>query len=134
LLRARSASPLGAATPGKCRIFWARSEVGEDEDRFPILNIDLCGIDWVVDACNNVYNVRPLVTREQVADVMEEIGFGNSERGTGKDRAADAGMKMTTYSGGWKVKMQLCAATLVKAHILNFKRRKKEKRFVWILF
>jgi len=93
-------------------------EVGEDEDRFPILNIDLSGIDWVVDAVNNVYNVTPPVTREQVATVMEEIGFGNSEKGTGKDRAADAGMKMTTYSGGWKVKMQLCAATLVKADLL----------------
>jgi len=93
-------------------------EVGEDEDKFPILNIDLSGIDWVVDACNNVYMCQPAVTRDQVADVMEEIGFGNSERGTGKDRAADAAMKMTTYSGGWKVKMQLCAATLVKADVL----------------
>ena len=93
-------------------------EVGEDEEKFPILNIDLSGIDWVVDACNNVYHVTPPVTREQVAEVMEEIGFGNSERGTGKDRAADAAMKMTTYSGGWKVKMQLCAATLVKADLL----------------
>jgi elongation factor 3 len=93
-------------------------EVGEDEEKFPILNIDLSGIDWVVDACNNVYNVTPPVTREQVAEVMEEIGFGNSERGTGKDRAADAAMKMTTFSGGWKVKMQLCAATLVKADVL----------------
>jgi elongation factor 3 len=93
-------------------------EVGEDEEKFPILNIDLSGIDWVVDACNNVYHVTPPVTREQVAEVMEEIGFGNSERGTGKDRAADAAMKMTTFSGGWKVKMQLCAATLVKADVL----------------
>merc|ERR1719337_279512 len=93
-------------------------EVGEDEEKFPILNIDLSGIDWVVDACNNVYGVTPPVNRDQVADVMEEIGFGNSEAGTGKDRAADAAMKMTTYSGGWKVKMQLCAATLVKADVL----------------
>jgi len=93
-------------------------EVGEDENRFPILNIDLSGVDWVVDACNNVYGVTPPVTREQVMDVMEEIGFGNKERGTGKDRAADAGMGVTTYSGGWKMKMQLCAATLVKADIL----------------
>jgi len=93
-------------------------EVGEDEDKFPILNIDLSGIDWVVDACNNVYGVKPEVTRDQVAEVMEEIGFGNSAKGFGKDRAADANMKMTTYSGGWKVKMQLCAATLVKADVL----------------
>merc|ERR1711966_260030 len=93
-------------------------EVGEDEEKFPILNIDLSGIDWVVDACNNVYHVEPKVTREQVADVMQEIGFGNSERSMGKDRAADAAMKMTTFSGGWKVKMQLCAATLVRADVL----------------
>merc|ERR550514_2102409 len=93
-------------------------EVGEDEDKFPILNIDLTGIEWVVDACNNVYGVQPPVTSDQVAEVMEEIGFGNSKKAFGKDRAADANMKMTTYSGGWKVKMQLCAATLVKADVL----------------
>ena len=58
-------------------------EVGEDKDRFPILNIDLSGIDWVVDACNNVYGCAKPVTRESVAVVMEEIGFGNSDRGTG---------------------------------------------------
>ena len=41
-------------------------EVGEDNTGFPILNIDLCGIDWVVDCCNNVYEMNPLVTRENV--------------------------------------------------------------------
>merc|ERR1711979_83267 len=30
-------------------------EVGEDENRYVILNIDLTGIEWVVDTCNNVY-------------------------------------------------------------------------------
>jgi len=93
-------------------------EVGEDEAGYPILNIDLKGIEWVVDTCNNVYKMEPQVTAEQVADVMEEIGFGNSAKGTGKDRAADANMPMTTYSGGWKMKMQLCAATLMNADIL----------------
>merc|ERR1719482_2630314 len=93
-------------------------EVGEDEAGYPILNIDLKGIDWVVDTCNNVYKMEPQVTPEQVADVMEEIGFGNSAKDTGKDRAADANMPMTTYSGGWKMKMQLCAATLMNADIL----------------
>merc|ERR1712100_362535 len=34
-------------------------EVGEDENRYPILNIDLSGIDWVVDTCNNVYEMQP---------------------------------------------------------------------------
>merc|ERR1719456_967978 len=93
-------------------------EVGEDDAGYPILNIDLTGIEWVVDTCNNVYMMEPQVTKEQVEDVMVEIGFGNSLRGTGKDRAADANMGVTTYSGGWEMKMQLCAATLMNADIL----------------
>ena len=93
-------------------------EVGEDDSGFPILNIDLCGIDWVVDCCNHVYKMNPPVTREQVEKVMEDIGFGNAKKDVGKDRAADAEMQVTTYSGGWKMKMQLCAATLMNADIL----------------
>jgi len=93
-------------------------EVGEDKDGFPILNIDLSGIDWVVDQCNNVYKRANVATREEVAEVMVGIGFGNSEAGTGKDRAADAAMGVWTYSGGWKMKMQLCAAQLVCADLL----------------
>ena len=30
-------------------------EVGEDEKGFPILNIDLCGVEWVVHCCNEIY-------------------------------------------------------------------------------
>jgi len=93
-------------------------EVGEDEKGFPILNIDLCGIDWVVHCCNVVYKMEPLVTAEQVEKVMHDIGFGYAKKDIGKDRAADMGMGITTYSGGWKVKMQLCAATLMNADIL----------------
>jgi len=93
-------------------------EVGEDDAGYPVLNIDLTGSDWVVDTCNHVYKMEPQVTKEQVDAVMEEIGFGNSAKGTGKDRAADANMGVTTYSGGWKMKMQLCAATLMNADIL----------------
>jgi len=93
-------------------------EVGEDDKGFPILNIDLCGVDWVVHCCNVIYNMQPLVTREQVEDVMEKIGFGNAKKDIGKDRAADMEMGVTTYSGGWKMKMQLCAATLMNADIL----------------
>merc|ERR1740138_2012915 len=62
--------------------------------------------------------MQPKVTQEQVAEIMEDIGFGNSARAFGKDRAADANMGVTTYSGGWKMKMQLCAATLMNAEIL----------------
>ena len=93
-------------------------EVGEDKEGYPIFNIDLCGTEWVVDCCNEVYKMEPKVTREQVEKVMEDIGFGNSSKGTGKDRAADASMGVTTYSGGWKMKMQLCAATLMNTDIL----------------
>ena len=96
----------------------AEVEVGEDEKGFPIMNIDLCGVDWVVYSCNHIYKVDPLVTREQVKKVMEDIGFGNAEDGIGKDRAADMNMIVTTYSGGWKMKMQLCAASLMNADIL----------------
>ena len=93
-------------------------EVGEDEKGFPILNIDLCGVDWVVHCCNVVYSMQPPVTPDQVEKVMEDIGFGYAKKDIGKDRAADMGMGITTYSGGWKVKMQLCAATLMDADIL----------------
>jgi len=93
-------------------------EVGEDENRFPILNIDLCGVEWVVHCCNVIYKMHPLVTRDQVEEVMENIGFGNAKKDIGKDRAADMEMGVTTYSGGWKMKMQLCAATLMNADIL----------------
>lgn len=93
-------------------------EVGEDDAGYPIFNVDLCGIDWVVDCCNNVYHMEPPVTREMVENVMQEIGFGNSKKYPGMERAADAEMGVTTYSGGWKMKMQLCAATLMNADIL----------------
>ena len=86
-------------------------QVSEDDKGFPILNIDLCGIDWVVDCCNIVYGLEPPISRKAVEQLMKEIGFG-------KDRAADAEMQVTTYSGGWKMKMQLCAATLMNADIL----------------
>ena len=93
-------------------------EVGEDKEGYPILNIDLCGIDWVVDCCNEVYKMNPSVTRDNVEKVMEDIGFGNTRKNPGNDRAADCEMGVTTYSGGWKMKMQLCAATLMNADIL----------------
>ena len=53
-----------------------------------------------------------------VHEIWNRIRFGNSEAGSGKDRAADAAMGVWTYSGGWKMKMQLCAAQLVKADLL----------------
>ena len=93
-------------------------EVGEDDKGFPILNIDLCGVDWVVDCCNKVYMLDPSVDAAAVEAVMEEIGFGNAKKDKNHDRAADMWMGVTTYSGGWKMKMQLCAATMMNADIL----------------
>ena len=93
-------------------------EVGEDAAGFPILNIDLCGVEWVVHCCNEMYKMSPPVTKESVEKVMESIGFGNAQKNVGRDRAADMNMLVTTYSGGWKMKMQLCAATLMNADIL----------------
>jgi elongation factor 3 len=93
-------------------------EIGEDDTGYPIFNTDLCGIDWIMDCCNNVYHMEPKIVRTQVEVLMNDIGFGNKKLYPGKDRAADAEMGVTTYSGGWKMKMQLCAATLMDADIL----------------
>merc|ERR1712019_331520 len=47
-----------------------------------------------------------------------EIGFKNQERGVNMAAAADMNNPITTYSGGWKVKMQLACAQLINADIL----------------
>jgi len=87
------------------------------QQAWPVMNVDLNGADWVVDTCNNVYGMKPKVTREDAVKIMEEIGFGNSKAG-GVERAADVEGGVTTYSGGWKMKMQLCAAQMMDADIL----------------
>lgn len=86
-------------------------EVGVQEDGFPIMNIDLSGIEWIVDTVNNVYNVSNKTDSDTVRKMMEETGFG-------KNRAADPDGGVTTYSGGWKMKMQLVAAALLNADVL----------------
>merc|ERR1719161_125827 len=84
---------------------------------WPVYNVDLSGADWVVDTCNNCYGMEPKCNRQDVVKVMEGLGFGNSKKGiTG--RAADIEGGVTTYSGGWKMKMQLCAAQMMNADIL----------------
>ena len=68
-------------------------EVGEDEDKFPILNIDLSGIDWVVDACNNVYFVTPPVTRDQAGATTRRRNGGPPKHASaenGEKRGAQA--------------------------------------------
>merc|ERR1711981_1244501 len=90
-------------------------EVGVQDDGFPILSVDKPGCWWVQHTCNDVYKVETPVTEEQVKDLMKSIGFGYPG---GPDRAANLENPVTSYSGGWKMKMQLCAAQLVNADVL----------------
>jgi elongation factor 3 len=93
----------------------ADEEVGVQDDGFPILSVDKPGWWWVMHTCNDVYKVATPVTEEQVKDLMKSIGFGYPG---GPDRAANLEDPVTMYSGGWKMKMQLCAAQLMNADVL----------------
>merc|ERR1712086_1146950 len=55
------------------------------------------------------------VDEETVKELMKNTGFGYPG---GPDRAANLENPVTSYSGGWKMKMQLCAAQLVNADVL----------------
>uniref|UniRef100_A0A7S1B0T2 ABC transporter domain-containing protein n=1 Tax=Noctiluca scintillans TaxID=2966 RepID=A0A7S1B0T2_NOCSC len=90
-------------------------EVGVQDDGFPILSVDKPGWWWVMHTCNDVYQVENKVNEEQVKELMKSIGFGYPG---GPDRAANLELPVTSYSGGWKMKMQLCAAQLMNADVL----------------
>merc|ERR1711937_977931 len=90
-------------------------EVGVQDDGFPILSVDKPGWWWVVHTCNDIYKLETPVTEDQVRDLMKETGFGYVG---GPDKAAHMDNPVTTYSGGWKMKMQLCAAKLMNADVL----------------
>merc|ERR1719436_641127 len=60
----------------------------------------------------------PPVTQDTVLQTLGEIGFKNKEKGVNMTAAADMNNPITTYSGGWKVKMQLACAQLINADIL----------------
>jgi elongation factor 3 len=81
-------------------------------------NIDLSGIEFVVDTCNNLYKCPRVITPELVEQTLGEIGFKNSITGVNPKAAANMCNPITTYSGGWKVKMQLACAKLIEADIL----------------
>merc|ERR1712178_371050 len=70
---------------------------------------------WVQHTCNDIYKVEPKVSEDTVKDLMKSIGFGYPG---GPDHAANLENPVTSYSGGWKMKMQLCAAQLVNADVL----------------
>ena len=71
---------------------------------------------WTV---NNEYGGRAqdgrdsgkLISPKEVQAAMAAAGFGAGQ-------PADSNKAITTYSGGWKVKMQLLAAQLMEAEIL----------------
>merc|ERR1711871_639825 len=90
-------------------------EVGVQDDGFPILSVDKPGWWWVVHTCNDVYKLETPVTEDQVKELMKETGFGYAG---GPDCAAHMDNPVTTYSGGWKMKMQFCAAKLMNADVL----------------
>jgi len=82
------------------------------------LNIDLSGWEFVVDTVNRVFQKQPPIDDETVKKTLGDIGFKSKERGVNLTAAADMGNPITSYSGGWKVKMQLACAALVNADIL----------------
>jgi elongation factor 3 len=90
-------------------------EVGVMDDGFPILSVDKPGWWWVMHTCNDIYKLETPVTEEQCIELMKETGFGYTG---GPEVAANLENPVTTYSGGWKMKMQLCAAKLVNADVL----------------
>jgi len=90
-------------------------EVDVQDDGFPIFSVDKPGWWWVVYTCNEVYKIEKTATEEQVKELMKSVGFGWHG---GPDRAANLELPVTSYSGGWKMKMQLCAAQLMNADVL----------------
>jgi elongation factor 3 len=90
-------------------------EVGVQDDGFPILSVDKPGWWWVQHTVNDVYKCDNPVGEDAVKELMKSIGFGYPG---GPDRAANLDNPVTSYSGGWKMKMQLCAAQLMNADVL----------------
>merc|ERR1719359_1869044 len=90
-------------------------EVGVQDDGFPILSVDKPGWWWVQHTCNDLYQIENKVDEDTVKELMKSIGFGYPG---GPDRAANLENPVTSYSGGWKMKMQLCAAQLMNADVL----------------
>merc|ERR1712110_504045 len=90
-------------------------EVDVQDDGFPIFSVDKPGWWWVQHTVNDIYELDEKVSEETVKELMKSIGFGYPG---GPDRAANLENPVTSYSGGWKMKMQLCAAQLMNADVL----------------
>jgi len=93
-----------------------KEEVDVQDDGFPIFSVDKPGWWWVLHNVNDIYQIENKVDEDTVKDLMKELGFGYPG---GPDRAANLENPVTSYSGGWKMKMQLCAAQLVKRRCLD---------------
>merc|ERR1712178_565691 len=64
------------------------------------------------------FRKEPAITEEVAKKTLGELGFKSKELGVNLKAAADISNPITTYSGGWKVKMQLACAQLINADIL----------------
>merc|ERR1712224_142156 len=73
---------------------------------------------FVLHTCNVHYNKSPPIDKDTAIKALGDVGFKNKERGVNVTAAADMNNPITTYSGGWKVKMQLACAQLINADIL----------------
>merc|ERR1712019_225346 len=82
------------------------------------MNIDLCVGEFVLHTCNVHYGKTPPISEETALKALGEVGFKNLKTGVNTKAAADMNNPITTYSGGWKVKMQLACAQLINADIL----------------
>merc|ERR1711972_1174337 len=82
------------------------------------MNIDLCGWEFVLHTCNVYFKKEPAITWDVAKKTLGELGFKSKELGVNLKAAADISNPITTYSGGWKVKMQLACAQLINADIL----------------
>jgi len=82
------------------------------------MNIDLNGWQFVLHTCNVYFKKQPPIEEAVVLKTLGEIGFKSKSLGVNMRAAADMDNPITTYSGGWKVKMQLACAQLIEADIL----------------
>jgi elongation factor 3 len=82
------------------------------------LNIDLNGWEFVDHTVNVTYKKDPPVSKDEVIEQLGEMGFKNKDKKMNVLAAADMNNPITTYSGGWKFKMQLACAQIIKADIL----------------
>merc|ERR1712190_719910 len=82
------------------------------------MNIDLNGWEFVDYTVNTTYKKNPPVSKDEVIEKLGEMGFKNKDKKLNVLAAADMNNPITTYSGGWKFKMQLACAQIINADIL----------------